>query len=377
MDVRLAALAGSLLLSLNTANAGAPFVQGVPQPLGAEIESSRAAVVASAVRLGELSAGWRVERILHDTTGKVAVGQTIHPEGVQVDGAARILVVSRIDRTVMSRVLSEEADVYLKALPLTTASIEERFRYGVRYLGSDDDLIAEDAYSLFSQLSQAEILKFRDSLPADTLRELINSDDTPCHRLGLYGYLLALCDDPRDASWLRRRLLREEELASGADGLAAGYLLLAGEEGLADLESTLLIAEQGSPMLVAGFFEALTFLETAHPMLFSRNRLQQAGVCALGRMDTADLAIGYLARSRYWESMPAVTALLNSEDTNLDRRRAVQVASVRFLLECQRDTDTTMATRAKAKDLLGRVAELDSDLLRRASQLAGELPAQR
>lgn len=377
MDVRLAALAGSLFLSLSTANAGAPFVQGVPQPLCAEIESSRAAVVASAVRIGEPSAGWRVERILHDTTGKVSVGQTIHPEGVQVDGAARILVVSRIDRTVMSRVLSEEADVYLKALPLTTASNEERFRYGVRYLGSDDDLIAEDAYSLFSQLSQAEILKFRDSLPADKLRELINADDTPCHRLGLYGYLLALCDDPRDASWLRRRLLREEELASGADGLAAGYLLLAGEEGLADLESTLLIAEQGSPMLVAGFFEALTFLETAHPMLFSRNRLQQAGVCALGRMDTADLAIGYLARSRYWESMPAVTALLNSEDTNLDRRRAVQVASVRFLLECQRDTDTTLATRAKAKDLLGRVAELDSDLLRRASQLAGELPAQR
>lgn len=377
MDVRLAALAGALFIPLNLTSAAAPFVQGVPQTLAAEIETSRAAVVARAVRNGESSAGWKIERILRDTTGKVSVGQTIYPHGVPVDPGSRLLIISRSDRTVMSRSLSEEGAAYVATLPISATSPEEQVQFIVRYLNSKDDLIAEDVYSTFSQLTHVELLKLRDALPAAKLRELVNADTTPGHRLGLYGYLLALCGDPRDASWLRRRLLREEELSLGADGLAAGYLLLTGEEGLADLESTVLIAEQGSPMLVAGLFEALSFLERGHPELYSRDRLQQAGVCALGRADTADLAIGYLAQGRFWESMPTVTGLLNSDDANLDRRRAVQVASVRFLLECQRDSDTTLATRAKAKELLGRIAELDSDLLRRASHLAGELPAQR
>jgi hypothetical protein len=287
------------------------------------------------------------------------------------------LVISHADRTVSAVALSAAAADYVRALPLSEEPAERRLTAPLDLLGETDALIAADVFARLAALDRKTLESLRSELPADALRKWIDNPHTPGERLGLYGYLLGLCGDSSDADRLRRRFLEAEPFAGGADGLVAGYLSLAGESGLATLETHVLLSDECSPLLAAALFDALRFFREREKSPFSRERLTQAACCGFSRPDTADLAVGYLVASREWNAMPRVIELLDAKDGDPDRKRAVQVITVRYLLECRRDTDTSATNRAMALKALSTIGEKDPDLLRRAMHLAGEIPAAR
>ena len=63
------------------------------------------------------------------------------------------------------------------------------------------------------------------------------------------------------------------------------------------------------------------------------------------QLDAADLVVGYLAAGREWAALPDVTALLESEDENPDRRRAA-VHDLRVGRQ-RRERDALVAPRTR------------------------------
>lgn len=361
----------------SSAWSAAPFVYGQPARLGVQIAESRAAVLVRSAAEPAAASTWLIETILKDATGSVKTGQQIRPHPAPPAETQHALVISQADRRVATIALSQTAAAYLATLPRPDDPVEKRFTFALTHLTDADPLIAADAFAELASFDRKTLASFRQKLSPEVFRKLINDPNTSGERLGLYGYLLGLCGDASDAEGLRQRFLNAEPFAGGADGLAAGYLLLAGEPGLASLETHVFSSDEPSPLLAAAFFEALHFFRSCDDGPFPRDRLTQAACCGFRRPETADLAVGHLVAAREWNAMPRVIELLNVADDNLDRKRAVQVIAVRFLIECRRDSDTTALNRALASKALSHVGHQDPDLLRRAMHLAGEVPAVR
>jgi hypothetical protein len=378
MDVRLPAAVFTGLLSLAALPAGAaPFVAGDPQPVSVRIAASRAAVTVRPVVPGGPPAGWAVVSVLRDATDTVRPGQTVHPKPAPPAGTRLALLISNPDKTVEVVALSDQAAAYVAARVSPDAPVAERMRFAFSSLGTSDHFIATDAFAELARLEAADFDRNAELLPRNLLRRLVDDPDVTGERLALFGYLLGVCGEEEDAGRLRRRLLAADGLATGANGLAAGYLLLTREKGLAAVEANVLALRETSPLLVAAVFEAFAFLRSERPGLLDRDRLRKAASAALARPETADLAVGYLAAAREWAALPDVMALLNAEeDDSAVRRRAAQVAAVRFLEECRRDTDAADAVRLAADRALAQVAAADPDLVRRATVLSGG-PAER
>lgn len=349
----------------------APFVHASPPRISDQIATSRAAVIARAVAGADREKSWTIARILNDSTGTVTVGTRIQPRPAPPDDAKLVLLVAYADRTVAVTPIAEATVRYLASLPAVDAAAETRFRYACQHVASSDPTIAGDAFAEMAAIDLAAIKAWRNLLPVDAIRQSIDDPRSSGERLGLYGFLLGLCGTPEDADSLRKRFLEAEGLPSGADGLAAGYLLLAGEAGLAALESDVFETSTLSPLLAASLFDALQFFREQDAGPFTRERLRQAACRGFARPDTADLAVGYLVAGREWEALPRVVDLLDAGDVDPTRKRALQVTAVRYLLECRRDVDTLPAHRVLATDALTRINSIDPDLIRRATHLAG------
>lgn len=373
MDVR--PLLAALLVAAVVPAAAAPFVAGDPQPLASRIAASRAAVTARPA--DDSKAGWRIVTVLHDANNAVEPGRVINPRPAPPPGTKLALLISNLDATVEAIPLSDEAAAYLANLPSPGSSAEDRLRFALEHLDHADPLVAADAFAELARFTAAEFKTHKSLLTAETLRNVVDDRDASGDRVGLAGYLLGLCGTPDDARRLRRRFLSSEGFADGAAGLAAGYLSLAREQGLADLEATLLARDDVSPLLAAALFEALAFFRVERTGPFRPDRLRLTACVALARPETADLAVGHLAAGREWAALPEVIALLVAEDPNAERRRAAQVAAVRFLEECRRDADAPRSVRSAADATLSKVVANDPDLARRATVLSGGPPARR
>jgi hypothetical protein len=372
MDVRRSLLiAACLLATPQLARPAAPFVSGEPQRFATQIAAARAAIIARPGKAADPQASWTIASVLKDSTGNVVAGTSIRPKPAPPADARSALLISNADRTVVMRALTDEAAAYLLSLPRADKAVGQRFDHAIKHLRSTDAMISADVFAELASFERTAFEKLRDHLPADVLRSLIDDPATTGERLGLYGYMLGLCGHVDDANRLLERFLSADGIASGADGLAAGYLLLAGEPGLATLEMHVLLSDTKSPLLAASLFEALRFFRDSENGPFRRDRLSQCACCGLTRPDTADLAIGYLVAAREWSTLPRVVDALDATDPDPTRKRAVQVMVVRFLLECRRDVDTTAANRVLAGSALSRIASADPDLMRRAEHLAG------
>jgi len=369
MDVRPVVFA---VMTLAAAPAvAAPFVAGDPQPISVRVAASRAAVVATPAANDGRDGGWSVAAVLHDATGTVRVGSVILPKPAPAPGTGQALLLAGGDRTVEVVPLSPKAAEYVATLPAPDAPSKERLAFALSHFDQADKVVRGDSFAELARLVAADFERHRQLLPRDRLRAAVDDTETPGDRLGLYAYLLGLCGDESDTARLRRRLLASDGFATGADGIAAGYLLVAGERGLADLETQVLARGETSPLLAAAVLEALGYFRVERPDAFRKDRLRRAACAGLLRLDAADLVVGYLAAGREWAALPDVVALLEVEDENPDRRRAAHVAAVRFLQECRRDTDAPVTVRSAADRALSRIAVNDSDLVRRATMLSG------
>ena len=379
MDVRVATAIAGLLMHCTTA-AAAPFVQGAATPLRMQIAASRAAVIArpaDAARSADAAGGWTVLAVLHDATGSVQRAAVITPQPAPPSECRLALLMSTPTRSVVAVPLSPAAARYLTALPAEPATADVRLRSVLPSLNADDPQISADAFAELAAIETADLWRLADQLPVAVLRDIVNDPATPGERLGLFGWLLGLCGNGADAATLRQRVLEARGgFLDGADGLAAGYLLLGGEAGLADLEANVLLTTQTTPLQAAAVLDAVAFFRSM-PLTFPAERLRRAICCGLRRPDCCGLAIEMLQSSSDWDAAPEVAAALRACDPSTDAGRASQVAAAKFMLGCRDAREATVAQRRLAVGVLNGLAATDPDLHRRAALLAAEPPPTR
>lgn len=282
--------------------------------------------------------------------------------------------------------LTEAAIEYVSKLPAEGTPSAERLKHFAGFLGSNDPIVAEDVFIEISTARWEDVVSIAESLPrkelrrgiacsttwsqgTDTeepirtkIREWIARGKLPEGHLGLYGLLLGACGEKDDAAFLKRAILLNPDGTDMA-GVMAGYLLLAGEEGLEFLEETkikphyvdVLVADGRVPPSTIERRNKVTWSETddAHRAIrfvwdhgegkIPKERLRQSILLLLleHRRD-ASAAIRDLARWKEWGMQDRIVAMYGDEkypSSNVDREVVI------YLMKCIEDTDPN----AKAK----------------------------
>lgn len=217
----------------------------------------------------------------------------------------------------------------------------KRLRYFVDYLEFPDPIIANDAYAEFAHASYKDITKIADAMPRDRLRKWLTSSDTPPTRLGLYGLLLGLCGKKEDAKLMHGKIVaKSDEFRLGIDGIMAGYLMLAGEEGLTVIENAKLKNKKAPFTETYAAIQAMRFIWNYGGGKVSKARLRQAMRTLLDRPELADLVITDLARWKDWSVQDRLMKLYGTEEYNAP---SVKRAIVRFMLASVQDVKDATA----------------------------------
>ncbi len=230
-------------------------------------------------------------------------------------------------------VYSETLLSYIIQSPPSDAIASVQLGYFVKHLESSDANVAKDAHREFGKIPNADRLAFQNQLPLDQIRKWLANPQTAPSHLGLYGLLIGQFGTEADTKLLRDRSLEPvKEFRIGADGLYAGFLMLAGESGLADLEKTKL-ETPGVPFFDT--FEmllALRYVWNHGGERISQDRLRQSMRMMLDRPALADLAINDLGRWHDWSVSDRLMELYGSAGYDIpSTKRAI----VRFYLTAE------------------------------------------
>jgi hypothetical protein len=258
--------------------------------------------------------------------------------------------------------VNETVLAYFARAPSLRTPTPERLRYFVKYLEHADPLVAEDALFEFGHAPYDALVQMADALPADRLREWLANPNIPGQRKGFYGLALALSgsgaqrEENRD--FLQRLVVEPaDDFRAGFDGILGGYLVVAGEKGLALIEERILANPKSADGDVRHATSALRFYHE-----FGRDipaaRLCQAMRHLLARPEFAAAAIVDLARWQDWEALPQIAALYEVKAPSATRR-----AVVGYLLASPQPAARAELARLRQLDPAG-VPELERALSR-------------
>jgi hypothetical protein len=202
---------------------------------------------------------------------------------------------------------------YFVRSPSTRLPAHERMPYFCRFLEHPDPLVAEDAYAEFGRAPYDEVAKIADQLSQASFRRWLVDDQVPGERKGFYGLALGLARDPRERAENEALLHAQIEQASsdfraGFDGILGGYMLLAGEPGLAWLEARYLNNPAAAQGDLIHLHTALRFYHEFGRAI-PADRLAAALERLLDRPSLAAPVIIDLARWQDWAALPKVVAL--------------------------------------------------------------------
>ncbi|WP_339747545.1 hypothetical protein [uncultured Rubinisphaera sp.] len=273
--------------------------------------------------------------------------------------------------------ISKEGFEYVINAPGPENDPQKRLQYYVNFLEAKDPLIADDAYAEFANAPYDTIAAVRDSFPKQKIRHWVFSEETSVTRLGLYGLLLGLCGDNSDIAPLKEKVVsNDEDFRLGIDGVMAGYLLLAGEEGLNVLEETKLKPSLKSPSPVPfsetfATLQSLKFLWEYAPGTVEKERLRSSMRILLQHPDLADLVIIDLARWEDWSLLPKLKEMYGSEPYDVP---AIKRAIVGYLIACEKQRPMDPATEVpqfvvSAEEYLAQLEETDPKTVKTARLL--------
>jgi hypothetical protein len=260
--------------------------------------------------------------------------------------------------------LTEEALAFIpkyRALPLldrdaATDAHAARLAFFLPYLHHQDSLLETAAYGEFSKAPYDAVTLAAPQLNPATLLKWIQDENAPIDRRRLFLTLLGVCGSDREADvigqWLRQP---QERHAVGADALAACYLKLRGEPGLALIDETMLTPPEGTtepnPDDVFAALAALEFHAFQAPGTIPKKRLVQSFRRALDYPNSADLVIPDLALLQDWESIPRLITLFKEHG---DEFAWIKEPVILFLRTCP---------LPEAQAQLEELAKLDPELV--------------
>ena len=260
---------------------------------------------------------------------------------------------------------------YIRQLP--SPETPDRLAFFLKFLESSDEQIAGDAFAELSRAEYRDVAALAPKLPREKLRLWLASKDLKLQvRIGLYGMLLGLSGDDRDAAFLESLIMTRpdpERPRFGIDGMMAGYILLQGERGM----SKLLDAKFDDPLAEDDLLpirNALVFIWD-----YAKDRVPKEPLLAAMRrfLDRPRLAASVLkdlARWKDWSVLDRLTKKYGQPpfDSNLARQEIVS-----FALVCEREGKRQAPDSLPASAVLARtfLNGLDPAFVRGVEQSRG------
>jgi hypothetical protein len=259
--------------------------------------------------------------------------------------------------------VNETSLSYFARSPKLRTATAERLPYFIPYLEHADPLLAEDAYLEFGHAPYDQVAKIAERLPQESFRRWLTDPEVTAERKGFYGLALGLARDEEvrrtNAEFLRGLVLMPaDDFRAGFDGVLGGYLMAAGEPGLALIEERLLANPTAREGDVRHAMTALRFYRE-YGREISAARLSRALRPLLARPEFAAMAIADLARWQDWDSLDQVAKLFGRDKY---RDPSIEQAIVGYLLTCP---------RPQAVDELGRLRRLAPE---RVAEVEKSLP---
>ena len=240
--------------------------------------------------------------------------------------------------------VSKTAYEYIRNSPKPTVAAADRLKYYLKYLETEDKMIADDAFGEFANAAYADVAKIAADLPREKLRKWVTTKDATPGRLGLYGMMLGLCGTEEDATKLEEKILEKtDDYRLGIDGIMGGYLLLTKDKGLAVLENEKLKNKQAPFSETYAAMQAVRFMWQYGDNRITPDRLRESMRTLLDRPELSDLVIADLSRMKDWSVQDKLMGMYD-EETNIP---SVKRAIVRYMLSSTRDTGKKESDAAK------------------------------
>lgn len=250
-----------------------------------------------------------------------------------------------------ARRVTETSFAYVAQAPDLRKAGSERLRYFAKFLEHPEGLIATDAYNEFGQAPFEEVAKVAELIPPADLRRWLADPEVAETRKGLYGLLLGLAKSPAERKE-NLKLLRQRiespagEFRAGFDGELAGFLLLTGKEGVAEVADRFLRDKKARTGDARHALAALRFFhEQAAPA--ERGAVEERVRAALERPELAAATLADLARWKHWKDVRRVGELyFHTETSDGPTRRAV----VGYLRACPLEEAKTALAELRRRD---------------------------
>ena len=339
-------LLGAIFLVWNSADS-CPFCSAPSLTLSEQVSQADAVVLVKwvggqAAKISDAgSTEFEVIDVVHQPDGgKLAKGGKINLIRYRAakPGDQFMLFGTKVDTAIewgSPLEVSKSAYDYMRNSPKPALPASERLPYFLKYLETEDKMIADDAFGEFANAAYADVSKLSKELPREKLRKWLTSKDVSPGRLGLYGMMLGLCGNDADAKLMEEKITeKSDDFRLGVDGIMGGYLLLTGDKGLALLEEQKLTNKNAPFSETYAAMQALRFMWQYGDGRISVARLRESMRLLLDRPELADLVIADLSRMKDWSVQDKLMKMYD-EETNIP---SVKRAIVRYMLSSIKDT---------------------------------------
>lgn len=265
--------------------------------------------------------------------------------------------------------VAETTYQYIVQAPSLKTPTPKRLEYFVKFLESSDQLVSNDAYGEFANAPYEDIVQIKHKLDRAKLAKWVADPETLSMRLALYSLLLGLCGNDDDARMMLAKINQPPAgYPLGHDGLISGYLVLAGEKGLDEIDRSKIKNKQAAFSETYAASQALRFMWTYGNGRIDQERLRQSMRELLDRPELTDLVIADLAR---WEDWSVQDRLMKLYGQKEDSQPIVKRAIVRYMLIAAK-SDTKLAERpasaVQAQANLVKLRRQDPELVKSAER---------
>ncbi len=224
---------------------------------------------------------------------------------------------------------------YIVEAPALDLKPEQRLAYYLKFLEHPDRMIADDAYGEFANAPYKAIAPLAKQFPHDSLRKWLMSPDVPVSRTGLYGIMLGLCGNQDDADLMRAKIMDcSQDFRLGIDGVMFGYIMLAGEQGLQEIEKSRLQNKDVAFSETYAAMQALRHMWTYADGRISKERLRTSMRLLLSRPEVADLVITDLGRWKDWSIQERLMEMYGADEYNIP---SIKRSIIRYMIGSTKD----------------------------------------
>jgi hypothetical protein len=263
-------------------------------------------------------------------------------------GDLALLMGTKIDTLEWSDPLPVTKEIYdyVAAAPSFDADPRDRLVYFLKFLEHADPTIANDAYAEFANAPYKDITRVVDKMPKEQIRGWVMNAETSPTRLGLYGLMLGLCGDEKDAQLMEQRVVNkgDDEFRLGIDGVMGGYLLLKGAAGLDVVDKAKFLDKKVPFSETYAALQALRFMWQYGEDRIPKERLRASMRLLLDRPELSDIVIADLARWKDWSVQERLRGMYGEKDYDVP---SVKRAIVRYMFASTKDTGEKQVDEGK------------------------------